>query len=158
MLKGLATLQIMKTGIGVLFLLCFLSSAIYGVVSSMRKNYQKVSGNITTDTTANNQTVTYIVADKEYNQNVPFTTKIINNVTTTTPTHVAGPCTIYYAQANPNDYSVNINPVFMTQVISGVLCLLSMVSIGGLVFLRSNREVAGVLGGVDIFNNLFNRE
>jgi hypothetical protein len=157
MIEGLATFEIMKMGIFIVFIVCLLGSAIYGVTQNMRKDYHKTTGIITTDDVNGSQSIIYTVDDKEYIQTVLFKTTITNNVTTKTPTHVAGPCTIYYSSKNPNDYSINVSPVLMTKGISIVLCVISILAILYFIFLRKNRNLAGVMGGVNIGTSLLNR-
>ena len=72
MLDALATFEIIKVGLTTLLFVCIFCSAIYGVISSMRKNYQKTSGNITTDDVNKKQIITYTVEGKEYTQSVLF--------------------------------------------------------------------------------------
>jgi len=114
----------------------------------MSKNYQKTEGIINTNTSNQTQTLTYTV-DKEYIKIIPFQITNINNVTTSNPVYQTGNCIVYYAKNNPNDYNINTNPVFILEIASGFLCLLVIIGILWFLFLRSNRGVAGVLGGID---------
>lgn len=132
---------------GAVLLTRILCSVIGCLGNSMTKNYQKTQGNITTDVVNKNQTITYIV-DKEYVHIVPFLTR-------TNPRYENGSCTVYYAPNNPNDYSINVNPSFMLGIISIVLCVL-VSAIMWFLFLRSNKDVAGVLGGINAASTVSN--
>jgi len=147
-MQGLATYELIKLG-GILYIsICFLCSAIYFLVSSISKHYQKTQGNITTNNN-NTQTLTYTVNNTNYTKNIPFRTVKAN----TLPVFTAGSCTVYYAQNNPDDYNVNTNPVFMSEVLTGVLCCFSCVACLSFMFLNKHRDVAGVVGGIDIANS-----
>ena len=146
-MNGLATYEIIKMGFCLFIIICLLSSAIYWLINSFSKNYQKVQGNIVT--VNNNQVLTYTV-DKQYTQTIPFTTTTTNNVTTSKPTFPDGACTVYYAQKNPTDYSVNSNPLFISEILTAVFCFIGIFMIFFLYYLSTHREVAGILAGVDI--------
>lgn len=147
-MQGLADYKIIKSGISVVVIFYLLCSAISFLIYSMSKNYQKTEGIINTITSNQTQTLTYTV-DKEYIKIIPFQITNINNVTTSNPVYQTGNCIVYYAKNNPNDYNINTNPVFILEIASGFLCLLVIIGILWFLFLRSNRGVAGVLGGID---------
>jgi len=147
-MQGLADYKIIKSGISVVVIFYLLCSAISFLIYSMSKNYQKTEGIINTNTSNQTQTLTYTV-DKEYIKIIPFQITNINNVTTSNPVYQTGNCIVYYAKNNPNDYNINTNPVFILEIASGFLCLLVIIGILWFLFLRSNRGVAGVLGGID---------
>ena len=153
-MNGLATYEIMKTGFQLLIIFCLLSSAIYCLINSFFKNYQQIQGNIVT--TTNNQVLTYTV-DKQYTQMIPFTTTTTNNITTSKPTFPDGTCTVYYAKTNPTDYSVNSNPLFISEIFTAVLCFIAIIMSLFLLFLSKNKDAAGVLGGVNIASSLISR-
>lgn len=155
-MKGLATYQLIKLS-GILYIsVCFLCSGMYFLISNISKNYQKTQGNIITNKN-NTQTLTYTVNNILYTQNIPFTLQTVDTKTNiTTPPHaqfIDGQCTVYYAQNNPNDYNVNTNPLFMSQILTGVLCCFSCFSCLSFIFFYKNREVAGVVGGIDVANS-----
>jgi len=156
-MKGLATYELIKLGFLIYFVGCFLCCAIYGFVSNMKKNYQKTQGNIVTNTD-NTQTLKYTVNNKEYTRIIPFKPEYIDSKTNVrTPpmaAYTTGSCSVYYQEKDPENYSININPTFMTGVISSILCFVGCFACLSFAFLNKNREVAGVMGGVDIASSL----
>jgi ATP-dependent Zn protease len=154
-MQGLADYEIIKSGISVVVILYLLCSAVSFLIYSMSKNYQKTEGIINTNTSNQTQTIIYTV-DKEYIQIVPFQITNINNVTTSNPVYQTGNCIVYYAKNNPNDYNINTNPVLVLKIASGFLCFLVIIGILWFLFLRSNKGVAGVLGGINAANIVSN--
>ena len=151
-MSGLATYQIIKTGFGIFFIILLLCGAIYMVYYTHKKNYQVASRcNITSNTDDNQvtQSLTYIIQGETYNKIVPAQITTQNNISTKRYAHSDGSCKLYYAGANPNDYSVNANPSTVSKIIAGVLFFFAILSIGWFIFLRANRDVAGVVGGID---------
>lgn len=150
-MQGLANYEIYKTGFGLFLIICFLICAIGCLIYSLHKNYQKTTGNIVTY--INSQTLTYTV-DKLYVQNIPFITTTTNNITSTHPAHESGSCVVYYAKNNPQDYAVNSNPVFASEILTCFFCILSILVCMWFVFLRSHKDVAGVVGGLDAVSSI----
>jgi|694.fasta_scaffold135885_3 hypothetical protein len=156
LIDGLAGYEILKTGLGLVIIICFLLSAIYFAISSYSKNYQSINGTITSNTIQKTQTLTYTVNNKLYTQNIPFTIKTENNQQILTPTYSDGNCTVYYAGSNPDDYSVNMNPLYFSGIGSSVLCIIALLSSIWLYFLYTHKEVAGVIGGIDAASSVTN--
>jgi hypothetical protein len=161
-MKGLASYELFKMGFMLYMFFCFLGCSIYFLIKSISKNYQKIGGNITNNSD-NTQTLTYTVNNKNYVKIIPFTmgTTDKNGVyTPPRPAYSPGNCTVYYAEKDPDDYQVNINPVFISKIITGILCVLSCLMLGSFIFFSKNREAAGVVGGIDAAStvvSMFNR-
>jgi len=151
-MKGLALYEQIKTVFLLIIIYILLSCSIYFLQSAFSKNYQEIQGNITTN--VDNQSVTYTVNGKQYTQNVPFDTK------TTKPIYQNGAYVVYYAQNNPNDYSLGSNPLTISEIATAVFCCLA-ISIGlWLWFLTTHPELAGVVGGINAASSVagvFNR-
>ena len=156
-MNGLGTYATSQAGIGLFVIILIFLSSIGFLYYSLSKNYQKVKGFIKTDNESKIQILKY-VADQEYTKIIYFsttTTKNKNeNVTTSSPQYPNGECTIYYAKNNPTDIGININPVLMSQICSCVLCILSISSGVWFYFLRKNKNLAGVVGGLSVANVL----
>jgi uncharacterized membrane protein len=151
LMDGLATYEIWKTGFGIFILVLFLGGAIWMENNSRKKHYISTTdcNIVNNNDSSKTQTVTYTVDGKKYVKIVPSTPVIQNNVTSYQYTWPEGSCKLYYASANPNDYSISSNPATIFTIISVVLLVFCIGTVLWFVFLRSNREVAGVVGGID---------
>jgi hypothetical protein len=156
LIDGLAGYEIFKTVIGLVIIICFLLSAIYFAISSYFKNYQSINGTIVSNTAQKTQTLTYTVNNKLYTKNIPFNIKTENNQQISTPAYSDGNCTVYYAGSNPDDYSINMNPVYFSGIGSSVLCIIALLSSIWLYYLYTHKEVAGVIGGIDAASSITN--
>jgi len=151
-MNGLASYQIIKTGFGIFFIILLLCGALYMVYYTNKKNYQSTDKcNISSNKDDNQftQSLTYIINSETYNKQIPAQVITQNKVSTKQYAYPEGLCKLYYAKANPNDYSVNANPSTISRIIAGILFFLAILSIVWLMFLRSHRDVAGVVGGID---------
>lgn len=156
-MHGLATYEIFKTG-GILFIVFIIFSvSIYFVVSNVNKNYISTTiCNIKTNQDLS-QTVTYVVNNKSFTKNVQPSESTVNNVKTLKPTYTEGNCTLYYSTNNPDDYSINFNPTVGSGIFSGIMFVVLIVVFIWFLFLRANREVASVYGGISVANNVLGR-
>jgi len=161
-MDGLGTFQVYKTGFSLFLMILFLCGAIALVVYTVNKNYISTTiCNVTTNTDQS-QLVTYTVNNKQYTKNVPPNVSTNNGVTTTNPAHSNGQCTFYYPSAEPDgtSYGVNSNPTTISFIIAGVLFVITIITYIWFMFLRSNKNVAGVVGGLDAADSvigMFNR-
>jgi hypothetical protein len=157
LMDGLATYQIIKTGFFLFLIVLFLCIAIGLVFYNLSKNYLSTTiCDIKSIPNSNyQQTVSYLVNGKAYKQTIPGTTTTTNNVTTTTYAYPEGKCTMYYASANPNDYSLNFSPTTASGIFAGVLFVIALLMTLYFIFLRSNKEFAGVMGGIDAAQTAF---
>ncbi len=161
-MDGLASYKIFKSGFQLFLVIAFLCFAIGLVIHSMSQNYISTSICNITENPDKSEILKYTVNNKEYTKNIPPATVRNNNVTTTTTTHQVGKCTLYYPSADPNSdsYGVNSNPTTMTLIMAGGLCLITIGMFLWFNFLKSNRNVAGVFGGIDAAQSvvgMFNR-
>ena len=157
-MEGLASYEIFKTGLSLFFMILFLCCAIGLVIYSINQNYVPTTiCNVTTNSDKS-QIVTYSVDNKQYVKNIPAVVTNNNNVTTTNSAYPSGSCTFYYPKANPNSnsYGVNTNPTTMSEIIAGVLCFITLLMFIWFNFLRANRGVAGVVGGLDAAETVVN--
>ena len=151
-MSGLAKYEIIKTGIGIFILVILLCCAIYMIYYSMKKNYKSANKcNIYSNRNDNQytQTLTYVVQGETYTKDIPAQIVKNNNISTKQYTYPEGICKLYYASANPNDYSVNYKPTTVYIIMSVVLFFIALLMIGWFIYLRANRDVAGVMGGID---------
>jgi len=153
MMEGLASYEIFKTGFFMLIMICCFCCAIYLTIYNINLHYVSTPGNITLNADKLTETLVYTVNSKQYTQTITPTTSTstVNNISTTTtrPTYSVGSCTVYYPSNTPESYSVNVNPTSMAEIFTGVTCCLSICMLLWFLFLRSNRDVAGVVGGID---------
>lgn len=156
-MDGLATYQIIKTGFFLFLIVLFLCIAIGLVFYNLSKNYLSTTiCDIKSIPNSNfQQTVSYSVNGKAYKQTIQGTTTTTNNVTTTNYAYPEGKCTMYYASANPNDYALNFNPTTASGIFAGVLFIIAILMTLYFIFLRSNKEFAGVMGGIDAAQTAF---
>lgn len=156
-MDGLASYQIIKTGFFLFLIVLFLCIAIGLVFYNLSKNYLSTTiCNIKSIPNSNfQQTVTYSVNGKVYTQTVQGKTTTTNNVTKTDYAYPEGNCTLYYASANPNDYALNFSPTTASGIFAGVLFVIAILMTIYFIFLRSNRQFAGVMGGIDAAQTAF---
>lgn len=156
-MDGLATYEIIKTGFMLFIIVLLLVGAIGITIYNINKNYISTTNcNVVSSTDGSyTQTVTYTVANQKYVKNIPANIVQNNNQQQISFAYPPGICTLYYASADPNNYSVNANPTFISTIISGVLFLVSLLGFLWFTFLRSNRNVAGVMGGIDVAETVF---
>ena len=149
-MDGLATYQIIKSGFGLAFIVLLLCFAIGFAINNNKKKYLSTTiCNIEPIPNSNyEQKLTYSVNGQKYEYNIPGVTTRYKNVTTTNYAHRAGNCTLYYPKANPSEYSLNYNPTTVSSIFVVVLFIIAILSGMWFLFLRSNREFAGVMGGV----------
>ena len=154
-MDGLATYEIIKTGFGLFLIVLFLCIAIALIFYNMNKNYLSTTiCNIKSIPNSNfQQTLVYSVNGQKYDYIISGVTTTVNNVTKTRYAYPEGNCSIYYPSANPSDYNVNINPTIVSEIAAGVLFVIAILATLWFLFLRSNKEFAGVMGGIDVARN-----
>jgi hypothetical protein len=149
-MDGLATYQIIKSGFGLAFIVLLLFIAIVFTINNMKKKYLSTTVcNIKSIPNSNyDQKLTYTVNGQNYEYIIPGVSTTYKNVTTTNYAHREGNCTLYYPKANPSEYSLNYNPTTVSTIFAVVLFIIAIMSGIWFLFLRSNREFAGVMGGI----------
>jgi ATP-dependent Zn protease len=155
-MDGLATYQLIKTGITVFVFIILLLVSFYLIYYNTQQNYQSSTiCKITSSTDGSfTQTVTYTVNNKVYTKSVPAVVNTDKGVSTKNFQYTAGLCTVYYPKNNPDAYSLNIDPTTVSQIIAGILFVIVILMSFWFMFLRSNRKVAGVVGGIDAARNI----
>ncbi len=150
-MDGLATYELIKTGASIFILVILLLISIWLIYYNMKLNYQSSTiCNVTSNTDGSfTQTLTYTVDNKVYNKIAPPIESVTNNVTKKDYAYPVGLCTVYYPKENPDAYMININPTTASQIIAGILLVIVILTSLWFMFLRSNRNVAGVIGGID---------
>lgn len=156
-MDGLATYQIIKTGFFLFLIVLFLCIAIGLVLYNLSKNYLSTTiCNIKSIPNSNfQQKVTYSVHGKVYEQTIQGVTTTNNNITTMNYAYPEGNCTLYYASANPNDFALNFSPTFASGIFAGILFVVAIFMTIYFVLLRSNKNFAGVMGGIDAAQTAF---
>lgn len=154
-MSGLASYEIIKTGVILFILVVCFCIFLYLTIRDLNKNYISTSMCNIKSNTDNTQILTYTVDNQTYTKNIPPSTTTQNNQTTIKPTYPEGSCTLYYASKDPNDYNVNSDPTTVMTIISVVILIIVIIIFIWLLFLRSNREVAGVVGGIDVVSSVF---
>ena len=151
-MEGLASYQIFKTGFYLFFIILFLCCAIGLAIYSLNLNYVPTSFCNVTTNTDKSQTLTYVINNKQYVRPISAVITRNNNVDTKSSYYPDGKCILYYPKENPDsiNYSVNSNPATMSQVVAGILCFITLLMVLWFSFLRTNRGVAGVVGGLDV--------
>lgn len=154
-MSGLAGYEIFKTGAFLVLMSCFLFCAVGLLISNYNKNYTSTTicniiSNPITPTSNHEQTLTYSVNGIQYVKIIPGISTTVNKVTTINYAYPEGNCTLYYASSNPNDYSITYNPTTISGIGAGILLFLIILIYLWLSFLRSNQDVAGVVGGISV--------
>jgi len=160
LMKGLAGYEIFKTGAFLVLMTCILFCVVGILISNINKNYISTTicnivSNPVTPTSNYTQTVTYSVNGKEYIKIIPANARTVNKTITYEYAHREGPCTLYYASANPDDYSITYNPTMISGIGASILFVLIIIIYLWLSFLRSNEDVAGVVGGISAAKTVF---
>jgi hypothetical protein len=155
-MDGLATYEIIKSGFGLAFMVLLLIIGIVFAIYNMKKKYLSTTVcNIKSIPNSNyDQKLTYTVNDKNYEYIIPGVTTTIKNVTTRKYAHREGNCTLYYPKKNPEEYIINYNPTTGSTIFVVVLLIFTIISALWFLFLRSNREFAGVMGGVSVADSI----
>ena len=155
-MNGLASYGIFSSGVSLFFIILFFCIAIGFLIYNINQNYLSTTICNIVSNPDKSQTVTYTVNNKQYVKSILPVQITNNNVTTTNVAYLEGSCTLYYPSANPDSYSLYYNPTTISGIISGVLFLLSVLSYFWFSFLKSNRDVAGVAGGLNVANSVIN--
>lgn len=153
-MDGLASYEVFKTGaILVVLFICFCISiglAIY----NYNKHYTSSSNcNIVNSNDGFfTQKATYVVNGQNYIKTIqPNVSRNSNsNIDTKNYANADGPCTAYYPDGFPNEVSINSNPFIVSEIIAGILFIIVFFGIIWFSFLRTHRNVAGVVGGIDV--------
>jgi hypothetical protein len=159
LMDGLATFEIFKTGFFIFIILIFFGFSIFLLINSIQKNYVSttICNVVSNKDSSFTQTVTYTVNNDNYTQIIPANMKTVNNITKLSYAHPEGQCTLYYSKKDPKIYSVNSNPVKNNIIIVGVVLVIGVLVVLWFLFLRSNRQFAGIMGGIDIASSIFRR-
>lgn len=160
-MEGLATYQILKTGFMLLIIIIFFGLAVWLVFHNISLNYLSTPiCNITNvDENAKKQKLVYNVNSKEYVKDIEPRSNLDTktNVTTYSYAYPTGQCTLYYPSANPDSFSVNSNPTTVSFIMAGILLIITILGVIWFLFLRSNKDFAGVIGGIDVADSLITR-
>jgi len=153
--EGLASYEIYKSAAGLFLIVLFLCISVGIVIYNITQNYVSTSNCSVTTNPDKSQVVTYTVNGTQYLKNAPPLTTTNNNVTTINSPYTEGSCILYYPSANPNTYSVNSNPTVVSGWIAAALLVLSLLSYAWFSFVKSNKNVAAVAGGINIAQTIF---
>jgi hypothetical protein len=178
---GLAMYEMIKVGFGIFVLIIILVSLSYCLYTNISKNYQLTTGIISNINDNNSgQILTYtvdktiykptlvqqpniMITDKNGTRSCPHGNPQVNSfglVIGCNPNnqqYSVGTHNVYYAKSNPEDYNLDVNPTFMIEVITGIICCLLIIAIITFIFFSRNEDVAATFGGVSILSSLFNK-
>lgn len=154
-MDGLATFELIKTGFMIFIFFIITCLVLYFFIIDYNQNYESTTGTIIQNRDLS-VTLTYTVAGKTYTQQIP---PIITQANQNAPArssyaYPAGPNLVYYSRKNPNIFNVGTNPTTMTGIGLAVAIFLLVGSILWFLFMRANRNVAGVVGGIDVAHGL----
>lgn len=150
--SGLGKYEIIKTGFSVFILICCMYIAVGLTARNLLLNYVSTTGTIALNSDNISETLTYKVNNKIYTHIIEA--KYNDKTKISTPAHYVGEHKIYYSNNNPNIYSIGTNPTLLTSGCSVCLCILAGFAFAWFLFLRSNREVASVVGGISAANTI----
>lgn len=154
-MDGLATFELIKTGFMIFIFFIITCLVLYFFIIDYNQNYESTTGTIVQNRDLS-ETLTYTVSGKTYTQQIPpiITQANQNAPAITSHAYPAGPNLVYYSRKNPNIFNVGTNPTTMTGIGLAVSVVLLVGSIIWFLFMRSNRNVAGVVGGIDVAHGL----
>ena len=154
-MEGLGTYQLYKIGFGIVIMIIAIIVLIYFIIINYNKNFISTQDcNIKPNAGDKSQTVTYKVNNVVYTKNIPPITKTTNDVQTTEYANPEGPCTIFYSRDDPNIYNIGSDPTTVFGIIAGILCVILILTIIWYNILRSDKSLAGVMGGIDVASSL----
>lgn len=154
-MDGLATFELIKTGFMIFIFFIITCLVLYFFISDYNQHYESTTGTIIQNRDLS-ETLTYTVAGKNYIQQIPpiITQATQNAPARSTYAYPAGTNLVYYSRTNPNIFNVGTNPTTMTGIGLAVVVVLLVGSIIWFLFMRANRNVAGVVGGIDVAHGL----
>ena len=154
-MDGLATFGIIKTGFMIFFLFIITCLVLYFFISNYNQQYERTTGTIIQNKDFS-ATLTYIVAGETYTQLIPpnIIQETQNSPTRSSYAYPAGTNVVYYSRKNPNVFNVGMNPTIIIGIALALCILFFIVSIIWFSFMRANRNVAGVIGGIDVAHGL----
>jgi len=154
---ALSAYETYKTGFSIIILVLCLCCAIGAAIYNYQQHYVSTKNcNIQLNNSDQSVTLSYVVNDKTYTYNLPPVVTTTNNVNQIRPVHNPGSCTVYYKSSDPGSYNLDVNPTFIFEVISGILCCFVIFTIIWFMFLRANPGVAAVAGGLDVGQQVVN--
>ena len=154
-MDGLATFELIKTGFMIFIFFIITCLVLYFFISNYNQNYESTTGTIVHNKDFS-ETLTYVVAGKTYTQIIPpsITQATQNAPVISSYAYPAGNNVVYYSRKNPNVFNVGTNPTTMTGIGLIISVILLVGSIVWFLFMRANRNVAGVVGGIDVAHGL----
>jgi len=154
-MDGLATFELIKTGFIIFVLFIITCLVLYFFISDYNQDYVSTNGTIIQNKDFS-ETLTYTVAGKTYTQIIPPSMTQANQNTPARISYAypAGNNVVYYSRKNPNIFNVGNNPTTMTGIGLAIVVLFLVGSIIWFLIMRANRNVAGVVGGIDVAHGL----
>ena len=154
-MDGLATFEIIKTGFMIFVLFIITCFVLYFFITDYNQHYESTTGTIIQNKDFS-QTLTYTVEGKTYTQLIPpsITQATQNAPPISSYTYPAGKNVVYYSRKNPDIFNVGTNPTTIMGIGLAISVLLLVGSIIWFLFMRENRNVAGVVGGIDVAHGL----
>ena len=154
-MDGLATFELIKTGFMIFVFFMITCLVLYFFITDYNQHYESTTGTIIQNRDSS-ETLTYTVKGKTYSQQIP---PIITQATQNAPAIItyaypAGTNVVYYSRTNPNVFNVGSNPTTIMGIGLIISVILLVGSIIWFLFMRSNRNVAGVVGGIDVAHGL----
>jgi hypothetical protein len=172
-LNTIANFQIIKTIFFIILTIVIIIALI--IINIKIKNKKYLSTN-DCEIKSNNdgsftQIINYNVNNKNYTKNIdpkitsntdPVTKVVTNNKGFKYPEYTKGNCLLYYESTNPDNYNVDSDPsvvfkiifnIIFIFVITGSICALLWFIIS-LIFYNYNKNATGVMGAVNILNNI----
>jgi hypothetical protein len=154
-MDGLATFELIKTGFMIFVFFMITCLVLYFFITDYNQHYENTTGTIIQNRDLS-EILTYTVGGKTYTQQIPA---IITQATQNAPARAsyaypAGTNLVYYSRTNPNVFNVGNNPTTITGIGLVITIILLVGSIIWFSFMRVNRNVAGVVGGIDVAHGL----
>lgn len=156
-MNGLATYEIFKTAGTLIVLILVLFSCTGWTIYNINLNYLSTSGDIKLGPDNLTETLIYNIDGIEYRHIIQPVKTTTNNVTSINPAYTPGPCKVYYPQSNPNQFTISVlSPTTFSKIGVSIVCCLVFFTFIWLMFLRKNKNVAGVIGGVNVAQSVLN--
>ena len=154
-MDGLATFELIKTGFMIFIFFIITCLILYFFITYYNQHYESTTGTIIQNKDFS-ETLTYTVEGKTYTQIIPpsITQATQNAPVISSYAYPAGNIVVYYSRKNPNVFNFGTNPTTMAGIGLGISVFLLVGSIIWFLFMRANRNVAGVVGGIDVAHGL----
>ena len=159
--SGLSGYAYFSAYLSIIIGVCIMISAIFLAYNIISKNYKKamnVSVNVLNNLTKSSCSPT----DLQNKLCSPYVTYTTDSGNYTEPEPIINsqqiaPDTLYYEEKNPSKFTTGMNPIYLPSFICCFAIVILIIGIGQIMFFKSNKDAAAVIGGIELTQNLLGR-